>query len=136
MLLGGFPLGFQLFLVGSVVGFPAGPQGKTNFFRLRTAQVGIARGERWVGLGWGRVGTSFLRVPENGPRSCLGLLYLERRGSVFYRYDSVLGGLIVAGLGALVQYSRDHGWELPGSASLGGWLGLGGRNVGGPVGAR
>ncbi|CAJ1396148.1 unnamed protein product [Effrenium voratum] len=40
------------------------------------------------------------------------LLYLERRGSVFYRYDSVLGGLIVAGLGALVQYSRDHGWEL------------------------
>ncbi|CAJ1341156.1 unnamed protein product, partial [Effrenium voratum] len=44
-------------------------------------------------------------------KSCLGLLYLERRGSVFYRYDSVLGGLIVAGLGALVQYSRDHGWE-------------------------
>ena len=44
-------------------------------------------------------------------RSCLGLLYVERRGSVFYRLDSILGGLLVATLGGLVQYSRDHGWE-------------------------
>eukprot|EP00435_Cladocopium_sp_Y103_P075516 s32_g59.t1 len=43
--------------------------------------------------------------------SCLGLLYLERRGSVFYRLDSLLSGLLVATLGGLVQYSRDHGWE-------------------------
>ena len=44
-------------------------------------------------------------------RSCLGLLYLERRGSVFYRLDSFVGGLVVAAVGGLVQYSRDHGWE-------------------------
>ena len=44
-------------------------------------------------------------------RSCLGLLYVERRGSVFYRLDSLLGGVLVATLGGLVQYSRDHGWE-------------------------
>lgn len=44
-------------------------------------------------------------------KSCLGLLYVERRGSVFYRLDSILGGLLVATLGGLVQYSRDHGWE-------------------------
>lgn len=44
-------------------------------------------------------------------KSCLGLLYLERRGSVFYRLDSLFGGLLVATLGGLVQYSRDHGWE-------------------------
>ena len=44
-------------------------------------------------------------------RSCLGLLYVERRGSVFYRLDSFLGGVLVATLGGLVQYSRDHGWE-------------------------
>ena len=48
-------------------------------------------------------------------RSCLGLLYLERRGSVFYRLDSLFGGLLVATLGGLVQYSRDHGWEWLGS---------------------
>ena len=55
-------------------------------------------------------------------RSCLGLLYLERRGSVFYRLDTIFGGLVIAGLGGLVQYNIDHGWECLGWAwSCLGW---------------
>mmetsp|Transcript_635 Transcript_635/g.1708 ORF Transcript_635/g.1708 Transcript_635/m.1708 type:complete len:400 (+) Transcript_635:93-1292(+) len=38
-------------------------------------------------------------------------LLLERRGSVFYRYDSVLGGILIAAFGGVVQYMRDSGWE-------------------------
>ncbi|CAJ1360021.1 unnamed protein product, partial [Effrenium voratum] len=38
-------------------------------------------------------------------------LLLERRGSVFFRWDSWLGGLLIAGLGGLVQYLRSSGWE-------------------------
>lgn len=34
-------------------------------------------------------------------------LLLERRGSVFYRWDSLLGGVLIAGFGGLVQYLRD-----------------------------
>ncbi|CAK8989364.1 SET domain-containing protein [Durusdinium trenchii] len=38
-------------------------------------------------------------------------LLLERRGSVFFRLDSVFGGLFIAALGGVVQYMRDSGWE-------------------------
>ncbi|CAK9087868.1 unnamed protein product [Durusdinium trenchii] len=38
-------------------------------------------------------------------------LLLNRRGSVFYRWDSLLGGLCVALLGGAVQYMHSSGWE-------------------------
>eukprot|EP00435_Cladocopium_sp_Y103_P036500 s440_g9.t1 len=39
-------------------------------------------------------------------------LLVERRGSVFYRCDSLLGGIVVAGLGVAVQYWLDSDWEV------------------------
>ncbi|CAE7252163.1 unnamed protein product, partial [Symbiodinium pilosum] len=38
-------------------------------------------------------------------------LLLERRGSVFYRCDSLFGGVLIAGLGGLVQWMRDTRWD-------------------------
>eukprot|EP00434_Breviolum_minutum_P031654 symbB.v1.2.027991.t1/scaffold2917.1/size67260/6 len=38
-------------------------------------------------------------------------LLLELRGSVFYRLDSVFGGLFIAALGGVVQYMHDTDWE-------------------------
>lgn len=38
-------------------------------------------------------------------------LLLERRGSVFYRLDSVFGGLFIAALGGIVQWMFDSDWE-------------------------
>lgn len=39
-------------------------------------------------------------------------LSVERRGSVFYRCDSLLGGILVAGLGVLVQWWLDSDFEI------------------------
>mmetsp|Transcript_13110 Transcript_13110/g.31274 ORF Transcript_13110/g.31274 Transcript_13110/m.31274 type:complete len:401 (-) Transcript_13110:195-1397(-) len=43
-------------------------------------------------------------------KSCFWIL-LQLHGSVFYRWDTLLGSLIVAMLGGVVQYLRDAGWE-------------------------
>ncbi|CAL1125891.1 unnamed protein product [Cladocopium goreaui] len=38
-------------------------------------------------------------------------LLLNRRGSVFYRCDSLVGGLFVAALGGAIQYMHESEWE-------------------------
>ena len=38
-------------------------------------------------------------------------LLLQRQGSIFFRPETLLAGLVLAGLGAAVQHSIDSGWE-------------------------
>ena len=38
-------------------------------------------------------------------------LLLQRQGSVFFRPETILAGLLLAGMGSFVQHARDTGWE-------------------------